>query len=167
MSASRAADSAAAGDGDGDDCLDFLIAPFTRALTGEDGYVTVLLEIRARNLLDEAAWWTAVDDLRNGGHLAADRYGQLLDELHARGLLNDLGYRRQRGHYPPAPSHEPFPRVPNPMRTATGAFPQRTAKRICSSRFEWVRDETGNELTAAANEGREHPRASRTVLPGE
>ena len=75
--------------------------------------MTVLLEVRARNLLDETAWWTTVDDLRTGGHLAADRYGQLLDGLHARGLLDDLGYRR-RGHYPPAPSHEPLPRVAEP-----------------------------------------------------
>ena len=104
----RAADSAA---DDGDDCLDLLTDPFTRALTGEDGYVMVLLEVRARNRLDETAWWTTVDDLRIGGHLAADRYGQLLDSLHARGFLDDLGYRRRRGHYPPAPSHDPFPRV--------------------------------------------------------
>ena len=107
----RAADSAAAA---GDDYLDLLTDPFTRALTGEDGYVTVLLEVRARNLLAETAWWTAVDDLRTGGHLAADRYGQLLDSLHARGLLDDLGSRRRRGHYPPAPSHEPLPRVAEP-----------------------------------------------------
>ena len=107
----RAADSAAAA---GDDCLDLLTDPFTRALTGEDGYVTVLIEIRARNFLDETAWWTTVDDLRTGGHLAAARYSQLLDSLHARGLLDDLGYRRRRGHYPPAPSHEPLPRVAEP-----------------------------------------------------
>lgn len=47
-------------------------------------------------------------------HLAPDRYGQLLDGLHARGLLDDLGYRRRRGHYPPAPSREPLPRVAEP-----------------------------------------------------
>ena len=107
----RTADSAAAA---GDDYLDLLTGPFTRELTGEDGYVTVLLEIRARNLLDETAWWTTVDDLRTGGHLAAARYSQLLDSLHARGLLDDLGYRRRRGHYPPAPNHEPLPRVAEP-----------------------------------------------------
>ena len=108
----RAADRIAAGDGD--DCLDLLTDPFTRTLTGEGGYVTALLEVRARNLLDETAWWTTVDDLRTGGYLAADRYSQLLDSLHARGLLDDLGYRRRRGHYPPAPSHGPLPRVAEP-----------------------------------------------------
>ena len=110
----HAADSAANDGDDDDDYLDLLTDPFTRELTGEDGYVTALLEVRARNLLDETAWWTTVDDLRTGGHLAADRYGQLLDSLHARGLLDDLGYRRRRGHYPPAPSHEPLPRVAEP-----------------------------------------------------
>ena len=98
----------------GDDCLGLLTDPFTRELTGEDGYRTLLLEIRARNLLDEAAWWTTVDDLHTGGHLAPDRYGQLLDGLHARGLLDDLGYRRRRGYYPSVPSREPLPRVAEP-----------------------------------------------------
>ena len=107
----RAADSAAAA---GDDCLDLLTDPCTRELTGEDGYVTVLLEVRARNLLAETAWWATVDDLRTGCHLAADRYGQLLDSLHARGLLDDLGYRRRRGHYPHAPSRESLLRVAEP-----------------------------------------------------
>ena len=49
---------------DSDDSLDRLTDPFTRDLTGEDGYLTLLLEIRARNALDEAAWWTTVDALQ-------------------------------------------------------------------------------------------------------
>ena len=43
---------------DGENYLDLLTDPFARELAGEDGYVTVLLEVRARNLLDETAWWT-------------------------------------------------------------------------------------------------------------
>ena len=108
-----------------DDSLDHLTDPFTRDLTGEDGYLTLLLEIRARNVLDEAAWWTTVDHLHTGGHLAADHYGALLDELHARGLLDDLGYRRRRGRSPPAPSHEPLSRVAEPdANYHTGAPPK-------------------------------------------
>ena len=99
---------------DSDDSLDRLTGPFIRDLTGEDGYLTLLLEIRARNALDEAVWWTTVDALQTSGHLAANHYGALLDELHARGLLDDLGYRRRRGRYPPAPSHEPLSRVAEP-----------------------------------------------------
>ena len=103
-----------AADADSDDTLDRLTDPFIRDLTGEDGYLTLLLEIRARNAMDEAVWWTTVDALQTSGHLAADHYGALLDELHARGLLDDLGYRRRRGRYPPAPSHEPLSRVAEP-----------------------------------------------------
>ena len=66
----------------GEDYLHFLTDPFARDLTGEDGHLTFLLEIRALNLPDEAAWWTTVDHLHTGGDLAADRYGALLDGLH-------------------------------------------------------------------------------------
>ena len=40
---------------DGEDYLNLLTNSFPRALTGEDGYLTLLLDIRARNALDEAA----------------------------------------------------------------------------------------------------------------
>ena len=52
-----------------------------------------------------------VGALRNGGHLDDSPYGQLLDELHARGHLDDIGYRRRRGYIPPSPSAERWLRV--------------------------------------------------------
>ena len=106
----------AAADADSDDTLDRLTDPFIRDLTGEDGYLTLLLEIRVRNALDEAAWWTTVDALQTSGHLTANHYG---------GLLDDLGYRRRRGRSPPAPSHEPLSRVAEPdANYHTGAPPK-------------------------------------------
>ena len=82
----------------GEDCFDLLADRWTRDLLGGDRcYVTVLLEVRARNALDDDAYWKTVDDLRAGGHLGEDAYGTLLDRLYARKLLDDLGYRRRRG----------------------------------------------------------------------
>ena len=95
----------------GEDYLDLLTDGFTRALLGDDGNLTVLLEIRSRSVADEATYWTMVATLRNGDNLDDSAYGQLLDELHARGYLDDIGYRSRRGYIPPSPSSERYLRV--------------------------------------------------------
>ncbi|MDE2907093.1 MAG: hypothetical protein OXQ28_13545, partial [Acidobacteriota bacterium] len=59
--------------------------------------VTVLAEIRARDMLYESAWWALVGDLRRAGHLHDDGYTRLLDQLHARELLDTDAYRRRGG----------------------------------------------------------------------
>ena len=64
--------------------------------------MTALVEIRARRFLEDDAYWTAAAALQDGGYPATDRYGALLDQLHARGLLDDAGYRRRSGRNPPA-----------------------------------------------------------------
>ena len=71
-------------------------------MAGDDGYVTVLTEIRARDLLYESAWWSLVDELRGAGHLDDDSFGRLLDRLHARELLSNADYRRRSGQALPA-----------------------------------------------------------------
>ena len=86
----------------GDAGLDLLTERHTRRLLGDDGYVTALVEIRARRLLADDAYWATAAALRDGGHAGADRYGELLDQLHARGLLDDAGYRWRSGRNPPA-----------------------------------------------------------------
>ena len=96
---------------DGKHYLDLLTDGFTRELLGDDGHLTVLLEIRSRSVADEDTYWLLVGALRNGGHLDDTAYGQLLDGLHARGHLDDLGYRRRRGYIPPSPSAERWLRV--------------------------------------------------------
>ena len=74
----------------------------TLRLLGDTGHVTALVEIRARRFLEDDAYWTAAAALQDGGYPATDRYGALLDQLHARGLLDDAGYRRRSGRNPPA-----------------------------------------------------------------
>ena len=88
---------------DGEDYLGLLTDRFTRDLLGDGSYVAVLVEIRAREILYEGAYWATVADLRNGGHLDDGIYNQLLDRLHARNLLDDVGHRR-RGRGMPAPA---------------------------------------------------------------
>ena len=62
---------------------------------------------RGRRVVSRVLGW-----LRAGGdHLDDTAYGQLLDGLHARGHLDDLGYRRRRGYIPPSPSAERWLRV--------------------------------------------------------
>ena len=78
-----------------------LTDPSIRPLLGGGGYVTALVEARALGLLEDDAYWTAADALRDGDALHADRYGQLLDRLYARGLLADTDYRSRRGRNPP------------------------------------------------------------------
>ena len=87
---------------DGEDWRGLLTDPFTRDLTGADGCVTVLAEIRARDILYESAFWSLVEDLRGAGHLDDDGHGRLLDQLHARELLDEVGYRRRGGRAMPA-----------------------------------------------------------------
>ena len=53
------------------------------------------VEIRARDLLYESAWWSLVGELRGADHLSDDSFGRLLDRLHARDLLSDADYRRR------------------------------------------------------------------------
>ena len=84
---------------------------FTRELLGDDGYTTVLVEVRARNVAEEDTYWPLVGALRNDGHLDDTAYGRLLDGLHARGHLDDIGYRRRRGYIPRSPSAESYLRV--------------------------------------------------------
>ena len=76
-------------------------------LLGDDGYATVLLEIRSRNIADEDTYWKTVTALRDGGDLDENTYGQLLDKLHARGLVDDIGYRHRRGHICAGPADGP------------------------------------------------------------
>ena len=115
---------------DGDDYLDLLTDGFTRELLGDDGYLTVLVEIRARSVDDEDTYWTttersAIGALRNGGHLDNSAYGQLLDELHARGHLDDIGYHRRRRYIPPTPTRERYLRVAEePAEYRAGTPPQ-------------------------------------------
>ena len=61
--------------------------------------------------------------LRDGGYLDETGYDQLLDKLHARGLLDDVGYRRRRGRNPPAPAGEPLSRVAEPRTDYRVATP--------------------------------------------
>ena len=82
---------------DGEDYRGLLTDPFTQDLTGDDGYVTVLAEIRARDILYEGAYWSMVADLRRAGHLHDGGYARLLDQLHARELLDSDAYRRRGG----------------------------------------------------------------------
>ena len=51
--------------------------------------------------------------LRGRSELDENTHGQLLDKLHARGLLDDIGYRRRRDGIPlvPAEAHERLSRV--------------------------------------------------------
>ena len=88
----------------GEDYLGLLTDRFTRDLLGDGGYVTALVEIRAREILYEGSYWATVTDLRNGGHLDDGSYNQLLDRLHARNLIDDLGHHRRRGRGMPAPA---------------------------------------------------------------
>ena len=89
---------------DGEDYLGLLTDRFTRDLLGDGGYVTALVEIRAREILYEGSYWATVTDLRNGDHLDNGSYNQLLDRLHARNLLDDIGHHRRRGRGMPAPA---------------------------------------------------------------
>ncbi len=89
---------------DGEDYLGLLTDRFTRDLLGDSGYVTTLVEIRTREILYESSYWATVTDLRNGGHLDDGNYNQLLDRLHARNLLDDVGHHRRRGRGMPAPA---------------------------------------------------------------
>ena len=110
---------------DGDDCLDLLTDEFMRALLGDGGYPTVLFEIRSRCIMGEDDYWTIVTLLRDDGCLADGSYGALLDQLHARGLVDDIGYRRRRGRNPPARTTEPFLRVAEPRSDYSGESPRR------------------------------------------
>ena len=108
---------------DGKDYIGLLTDRFTRELLGDDGYATVLLEIRSRNIADEDTCWRTVTALRDGGDLDENTYGQLLDKLHARGLVDDIGYRHRRGRNPPAPAAEPLLRVAEPRTDYRVAAP--------------------------------------------
>ena len=113
----------------GEDYFGILADRFTRELLGDDGYATVLLEIRSRNVADEDTYWKTVNALRDGDDLDENTYGQLLDKLHARGLVDDMGYRHRRGRNPPAPAAEPLLRVAEPLtdyRVATPAQDRQT-----------------------------------------
>ena len=107
----------------GEDYCGLLTDRFTRELLGEDGYAAVLIEIRSRNVADEDAYWKTVTALRDGGDLDENTYGQLLDKLHARGLVDDIGYRHRRGRNPPAPAAEPLLRVAEPRTDYRVAAP--------------------------------------------
>ena len=108
---------------DGYDCLDILTDEVTRALLGNDGYMTVLSEIHSRGTTNEEDYWAIVASLREDGHLDDDGYGQLLDKHYARGLVDDVGYRRRRGHGPPARTAEPFDRVAEPQVDCSAESP--------------------------------------------
>ena len=63
--------------------------------------MTVLADIRARNLLYEGGYWAIVADLRDGDHVDHGTYVQLLDRLHVGKFLDDIGYRRRLGRRGP------------------------------------------------------------------
>ena len=107
----------------GEDYFGILADRFTRELLGEDGYAAVLIEIRSRNVADEDAYWKTVTALRDGGDLDENTYGRLLDKLHARSLVDDIGYRHRRGRNPPAPAAEPLLRVAEPRTDYRVAAP--------------------------------------------
>ena len=92
------------------------------AASGESGE-KVLAESVKRFGADEDSYWTTVTALRERGELDGNTYGQLLDKLHARGLLDDIGYRRRRGRKPPAPATEPLLRVAEPRTDYQAAKP--------------------------------------------
>ena len=85
----------------GEDGLGPLTDPDTCRLLGEGGHVAALVEIHARRILEDDAYWTSITTLRDGGHLTTAGYGELLDQLLARGLLDDASYRRRSGRNPP------------------------------------------------------------------
>ena len=91
----------------GENGLDLLTDRHTSRLLGDDGHVTALVEIRARNVFDDDAYWNAAAALHDDGDAGTDRYRHLLDELHARGLLDGAGYRRRSGRNPPEADHAP------------------------------------------------------------
>ena len=110
---------------DGEDHVGTLTDGFTRELFGDDGYGTVLFEIRSRNVVDEDAYWPLLAALRDGGYLDEPACARLLDKLHARGLPDDVGDRRRRGRNPPAPAAEPLARVAEPRTDYRAATPPR------------------------------------------
>ena len=91
----------------GENGLDQLTDSHTRRLLGDNGHVTALVEIRARNVSDDDAYWNAAARLHDADDARSDRYGQLLDQLYARGLLDDAGYRRRSGCNPPKADDAP------------------------------------------------------------
>ena len=74
--------------------------------------------------------------LQDDGHLADDTYGQLLDKLHARGLLDDIGYLRRRDGIPLAlaETDEHLSRVAEEEADYQVALARRTDKRTFSIR---------------------------------
>ena len=121
--------------------------------------MTVLLELRARNALDDGAYWKTVADLRAGGHLGGDACGTLLDRLYARKLLDDLGYRRRDGgNLPlaPVPDHKPFLQVAEP---GAGYDVRPSPKGGQTDMF----DPMDGGLMTAAKKGCEHWRGLRTI----
>ena len=89
-------------DGSGENRLALLADRRTHRLLGDDGYITALVEVRARRKVDDETFWIAAAALRAGADRSVDRYGELLNRLRARGLLADSGDRYQSGHNPPA-----------------------------------------------------------------
>ena len=87
--------------GAGRDGLDLLTDHHIGGLLGDEGHVTALVEVRSRRLLDDDSYWTAAAALRDRDAPHADRYGQLLDCLHARGFLDEADYRSRSGRNPP------------------------------------------------------------------
>ena len=74
-----------------------------------------------RNVADEDSYWSTVTALRDCGELDANTYSQLIDKLHARGLLDDIGYRSRRDVSSLTRSRKPLMRVAEspPVYTAT------------------------------------------------
>ena len=84
---------------------------WTRELLGEEGCVTMLAEVCGQRVMQDDAYWTMVSLLRDEGDLDDRGFCQLLDRLHARGWLDDIGYRRRRGVMPSVLSAEVALRV--------------------------------------------------------
>ena len=84
--------------------LDLLTDRFKRDLLGEVGMVTVLTEIRAREIANEDAYWTTVTELRNSGHLSDSAHRKLLARLGDLKLVGDTRDGRQGDHNEPDPA---------------------------------------------------------------
>ena len=122
--------------GEGEDYVNRLTDSFTRELVGKNRYVTVLFQVRMRNVLDETTYWTMVANLRNSGRMAQGSYDQLLDRFHAHELLNDLHYSRRSGRDAPASKDEPLPQVAE----------RGSDRRTCSSRRVQTESERSNVM---------------------
>ena len=91
--------------------------------------MTVLLEIRLRNVMDEEKYWPMVTLLYENNHLDEEGYVHLLDSLYSRNFLDDIGYRSRCGRNPPVLEDDSLLRVAEPgVDYQTGSLPKSRQK---------------------------------------